>query len=238
MNNKEMKHMRSYILGVTPRLAVEDNVEKAFINQRYLRPFNESNIIPIMLPLENDYLDEILSKCDGFLVTGGTDIDPTHYNETNEEQLSKGIDARLDTIDKIVVTYAYQHKLPLLGICRGHQAINVFLGGSLHQDLKELTKDHQKIVQGQKVMVVDGVFFKRLLPTQFEINSYHHQAVKALAPDMIASIISNDGVVEAIEHKHLPIISVQWHPEINAKSDVSTLIFNQFIQMIKKESTK
>jgi putative glutamine amidotransferase len=235
---KEILLMQTYILGVTPRLTKEDNVEKAFINQRYLRPFNEANIIPIMLPLENENIDAILSKCDGFLVTGGTDIDPLHYHQSNDEQLSKGIDARLDTIDRLVVTYAFKHKLPLLGICRGHQAINVFLGGSLHQDLREKTKDHQKIAQGQKVSIIDGVVFKRILPLQFEINSYHHQAVHVLAPNLVASIVSEDGVIEAIEHTSLPIIAVQWHPEIDAKSDISTLIFHQFIQMIKKESTK
>lgn len=227
--------MKSYILGVTPRLTKEDNVEKAFVNQRYLRPFIESNIIPIVLPLEVSELDAILSICDGFLVTGGTDIDPTRYNETNKDEISKGIDARLDTIDQIVVQYAYSRRRPLLGICRGHQALNVFLGGSLYQDLEEKTPNHQKISSGQQVTLVGETIFKEILPSSFAINSYHHQAIKDLAPGLIVAAISNDDVIEAVEHTTHPMIGVQWHPEINATSEVSKPIFDYFIKRIKNE---
>lgn len=232
---KGKSNMKSYILGVTPRLTKEDNVEKAFVNQRYLRPFIEENIIPIVLPLEVSKLDPILSICDGFLVTGGTDIDPILYNQTNEDGISKGIDARLDTIDQLVVQYAYSQRRPLLGICRGHQAINVFLGGSLYQDLEEKTPNHQKIPSGQQVTLIGGSIFKEILPSSFAINSYHHQAIKDLAPGFIVAAISDDDVIEAVEHTTHPIIGVQWHPEINARSEISKPIFDYIIKLIKKE---
>jgi len=225
------KIMKKIIIGITPRSTKPEDGEKTFIHQRYLRPINERGAIPLMLPLENPDIEDLLCCCDGFLITGGNDIDPSFYNESNEEGISKEVDLRLDAIDKVVVDYAKKHQVPLLGICRGHQSINVFLGGSLLQDLGEKAKHHEKFANQQVAKIVDGTLFSAILPAEFETNSYHHQAVKDLAPGMIGSIISPDDVIEGIEHETLPIFSVQWHPEMRPTSLESIQIFDKFIDL-------
>jgi len=228
--------MKKWIIGMTPRLTDSTKYEQTFVHQRYLRPLNERGAIPILLPLENEDIEDILNVCDAFLVTGGNDINPVFYNETNENSLSRNIDARLDAIDRVVVEHAFRRQVPLFGICRGHQSINVFLGGSLHQDLAELAINHGNIERNQSVKIIGGSLFSSILPPVFDVNSYHHQAVKRLAPGMIASIVSEDGVIEAIEHEILPIFSVQWHPEMIMDTSESNLLYDKFIELIHQKA--
>src|SRR5690606_3416071 len=127
----------------------------------------------IMINTDNPYPEEILKLCDGFLITGGNDIDPMYFGEVNEG-LSKKVIPALDVLDKMIVEHAKETNKPLLGICRGHQAINVFLGGSLHQHIGD---DHEKV----KIDHYATTSKNKLLSfnEKININSYHHQAVKA-----------------------------------------------------------
>jgi putative glutamine amidotransferase len=218
------------LVGLSPRLLTEDGVEKQFVNTRYLEPLNKRGLNTLMLTLENPNLEKILMLCDAFLITGGTDVDPKCYNETNEG-LSKNVDSRLDEVDKLIVEHAVRYKKPLLGICRGHQSINVFLGGTLHQDLGDLNKDHKSIRNNHYVNVTKNSFIN--LEGTINVNSYHHQAIKDLAKDLTILGIHNDFTIELVVHKTLPIFAVQWHPEVNSDSLVSKVIFDKFAELIK-----
>ena len=219
------------LVGLSPRLLTEDGVEKQFVNTRYLEPLNKRGLNTLMLTLENPNLEKILMLCDAFLITGGTDVDPKCYNETNEG-LSKNVDSRLDEVDKLIVEHAVRYKKPLLGICRGHQSsINVFLGGTLHQDLGDLNKDHKSIRNNHYVNVTKNSFIN--LEGTINVNSYHHQAIKDLAKDLTILGIHNDSTIELVVHKTLPIFAVQWHPEVNSDSLVSKVIFDKFAELIK-----
>ena len=216
------------IIGVTPRLLIEDGVEKQFVNTSYIDVLLNYDCNIIMLTLNNPNVDELLELCDGFLITGGSDLDPKFYNEENKGD-SKGVDERLDTVDKAVVDYAYKNKKPLLGICRGHQSINVFLGGSLIQHIDK----HRSIKGDHEVYSIKNEYLD--FDEKIYTNSYHHQAVKESAPGMEVICKHLDGTCEAIIHKELPIIGIQWHPEKMYETKESKIIFDKFFEFVNKK---
>ena len=216
------------LIGVTPRLLTEDGVEKEFVNRNYVDNLLNYSCNVIMLTLNNPALEEVLELCDGFLVTGGSDMDPKFYGEDNLG-LSKNVKPDLDEVDKKVIEYAAKTKKPLLGICRGHQSINVFLGGSLFQDIGN---DHKGIANNHKAKAIknDVLAFDE----DITINSYHHQAVRDVAPNMKAVAFHTDGTIEAIVHDYLPIIGVQWHPEKLTGTPETKIIFDKFFEFLNK----
>ena len=215
------------LIGVTPRLLTEGTVEKQFVNCNYINALQKYDCNCIMLTTKNPALEEVLSLCDGLLVTGGADLDPMYYGEKNEGK-SEEVSKDLDDLDKQVIEYAVKNKIPLLGICRGHQSINVFLGGSLHQHID----GHSNIVDGHEVETLPNRMLK--FDSKIIANSYHHQAVNKLAPDMIEIARHIDGTNEAIIHKDLPIIGIQWHPEKSPEKKESKIIFDKFFELIKE----
>jgi putative glutamine amidotransferase len=219
------------LIGITPRLLTESGVEKQFINTRYIKHLTQRGFNTIQINLDNPNNDAIFEMCDGFLITGGTDVDPIHFNEVNEG-LSKNVDMRLDLMDKQITEYAIKSKKPLLGICRGLQTINVFSGGSLYQDLQDLNNTHNSIKENHEVMIKNHPLFG--FEGLIKVNSYHHQAIKDVADsfDVIGRHI--DGTIEMIVHKTLPIFAVQWHPEIDIELPFSKLIFDTFEKLVKK----
>jgi len=221
------------LICITPRLLTEDGVLKEFVNSRYFKPLNDRGFNTIMVSKNNPNNEEIFNLCDGFLLTGGYDLNPLTYNEANDENLSENINDDLDKLDKEIIEYALKHKKPLLGICRGHQSLNVFLGGTLYQDLKEKNDDHKSIKNNHIIKFVENNKFN--LKKDFNINSYHHQAVKDVAPDLIEVAYHPDGTNEMLVHKTLPMFSVQWHPEINSDSEESKIIFDIFEKYVKDD---
>lgn len=216
--------MEPKLIGVTARILTENNVRKQFVNERYLVAMHKQGFNTIMLTMDNPNIDAILDMCDGFLVTGGSDVNPQFFGEENTGE-SKNIDASMDNLDRAVVLYAAKHKKPILGICRGHQTINVFLGGSLFQDIgkaHESTK-HQVTSTTNRILP---------FPKNFETNSYHHQAINQLAPDFEIIALAEDGTIEAIIHQTLPIVGIQWHPEMIQEDINSQLIFTKFKELV------
>lgn len=219
--------MKHKLIGVTSRLLTVEGTEREIVNRNYIDALLKYDCNAIMLTVDNPYLEEVLELCDGFLVTGGADIDPKYFNEINEG-LSEEVSEELDILDKKVIEYAVKNKKPVLGICRGHQAINVFMGGSLHQDIG---KSHSGIIKGHEITSVKN----DILPfdEKFLANSYHHQAVNKVANGFTA-ICYHDDIVEAIVSNDLPIIGIQWHPERLVDSKESKMIFDKFFEYINK----
>jgi putative glutamine amidotransferase len=218
------------LIGLTSRVLVENHVEKQFVNTRYLTPLHERGFNTVMLTLSSPHPERIFELCDGFLVTGGVDLNPETYGESNQG-LSKDTDDRLDLLDQQVICYAKSHGKPLLGICRGHQSLNVFMGGSLFQDLNGLDKQHEHIAKDHLIHTSKN----RLLSLEEKacVNSYHHQAIQKIAPDLDIIAWHEDDTIEAVVHRQLPMIGVQWHPEVHPESDVSRMVFDAFQSMFK-----
>jgi putative glutamine amidotransferase len=217
------------LIGMTPRILVEDGIEKQFVNTRYVDRLTPRKLNTVMLTLGNEDEEKLFALCDGFLITGGTDVDPKHYGETNIG-LSKAVINRLDEFDRKIIHYAIKHHKPLLGICRGLQSLNVFLGGSLHQDLGDKNDMHNRMPSGHLVHTIPHPLFP--FEHHIHVNSYHHQAIKELAPGLKVIATHEDGTIEMVIHESLPIFAVQWHPEITPDSPISKIIFDRFAEMI------
>ena len=196
-------------IGITTRIIYEDGIKKQFVNEAYIEYVKLAGFTPIILPMIKD-MDVVLNLCDAFLITGGDDLHSKWYNEPLSEKAGT-IHLEMDEVDKYVIEYAYKNKKPMMGICRGLQAINAFLGGTLLQHIED---DSHKNIEGDVIFdkVPNGSIFDRVYHEHSKINSYHHQCIKDLAPNFIICGYSN-GCIEAIEHNELPIIAVQWHPE-------------------------
>lgn len=214
--------MKATLIGIVPRTLFENGTYKVQLNYNYLIPFVERGISTIILPLKDANLMQILDECDGFLIPGGNDIDPIHYNEENTDSL--GIDAAVDDLDQKVIKHALKFHKPVLGICRGVQSIAAFLGGSLHQDIKKANLQNDEVDHTHLVNNLNTHDFCKNFKDTFVINSYHHQAVKDIPADFEV-IFKHHDIIEGIHHKTLPILGVQWHPERLHTSE-SKIIFD------------
>ena len=150
---------------------------------------------------------------DGLVLAGGADIDPTRYGEAIDGSL--GIDYERDRAEFALIDAYFKAGKPILGICRGHQLINVYFGGTLYQDMPvaALHKRQNGADSAHEITARADSVVGKLYGEHFFVNSAHHQAVKALGADLVASAYAEGGYIEAIEHCARPIFGVQWHPE-------------------------
>ena len=160
------------------------------------------------------YLPEPMPETfDGLILSGGGDVDPRLYGEGNTACF--GVDAERDAAEfRLIEAYCRAQK-PILGICRGHQVLNVFFGGSLIQHLPGAEK-HVPGKEGDNAHMTRALadsFPAELYGGHFVVNSAHHQGIGRLAAELEAVQWSEDGVIEACRHRNLPVFSVQWHPE-------------------------
>ncbi len=226
------------VIGVMP--LYDDEKESIWMLPGYMDAVTEAGGIPIMLPLrfgggDAAKLDEL---CDGYVFTGGHDIDPGIYGE--EKLLECGMtNSDRDKMEKLFFEMARKEDKPVLGICRGLQMINALMGGSLYQDLPSerpsMTEHHMKPPYDRKahgVRVIKssslyGICGREELP----VNSYHHQAIKDLAPGLSAMAVSDDGLIEAAEDRSRRfLMAVQWHPEfLYERDECSIKLFRAFV---------
>lgn len=176
---------------------------------------------------------------DGLLLAGGDDLDPGLFGQ--EDRGSRGIDWARDEAELALLEAFFGAGKPVLAICRGHQVVNVWLGGDLIQDLDpSLAPFHGGGEEDRvhPVQAAEGSVLHRLYGPVFAVNSSHHQALGRLGRGLTAAARSEDGVVEAVEHDSLPLISVQFHPERmtgkKARSDTvdGGAIFRAFLDMV------
>jgi putative glutamine amidotransferase len=231
--------MSKPIIGVMPLW--DDEKDSIWMLPGYFDGINQAGAIPIMLPFSEDEqeLDQLIKMCDGFLFTGGHDVSPALYNEKPFDGLVFSCMKR-DRMESYILKKAIEIDKPILGICRGIQFINASLGGTLYQDIpKQYETDiahHQTPpydVPVHKVNVIKGSPLYKCLDTEFlDVNSYHHQAVKKVAPNLKVMAVSEDGLVEAVYMPELRFLwAVQWHPEFSYKTDEnSRKIFKAFIE--------
>lgn len=167
----------------------------------------------LLPPDEPGRAAEVLSRVDGLVVAGGPDVDPVHYGAPRDPRTGAPATVR-DEWELALIRAALAADLPLLGICRGMQALNVALGGSLIQHLDGHVHTPGAI-SSHPVRPVAGTRYAALVPEEADVPTYHHQAVDRLGQGLIVSAHALDGTVEAIE---LPdpdrwVVGVQWHPE-------------------------
>ncbi len=215
------------IIGLIPLM--DENKESYWMLPGYMKAVAQAGATPIMLPLTTDaeILDHSLSLCDGLLLTGGHDVSPAVYDAEKIPQCGTPCDLR-DEMESYLLGRALDEDMPILGICRGLQFMNAYLGGTLYQDLPtqhpspvdhQMTPPYDSTVHS--VSLVSGTPLAKLLEVEsLGVNSYHHQAVETLAPALTAAAYAPDGLVEAAylsDKKYA--LGIQWHPEFSYQSD-------------------
>lgn len=160
-----------------------------------------------------------LARLDGVLISGGADVDPSHYGHEPSPELGH-VEPDRDAWELAVIAEAIRTDLPLLGICRGAQLIQVHFGGALVQHVGlddgdgHPRFDEPRNIACHSVHFTEGTLAYSLYGAETEVNSLHHQTLGALAPGLIASGYAPDGVIEAIEAVDYRLLGVQWHPEM------------------------
>ncbi len=153
------------------------------------------------------------ARCGGLLLPGGGDVDPARFGEENHG--SRDIDTALDAVQLAALDGFVKAGKAVLGICRGHQVVNVYFGGGLVQDLPtaEDHMAHGHVDSVHTVEIAAGSVLGRLYGRSATVNSSHHQGLGAMGRGLSVTALAPDGVVEAAEHESLPILTVQFHPE-------------------------
>ena len=163
-------------------------------------------------PVVCEKAPETIDAFSGLLLCGGGDLDPARYGAQNCG--SHGIDPSRDALEFELLDRFVQKKKPVFGVCRGHQLLNVYFGGTLFQDLASASRHSSRAGDLiHSVHAKPGSILSRLYGREFLVNSAHHQGVARLGEGLIATGCFDENVIEACEHLSLPVFSVQWHPE-------------------------
>ena len=240
---------RKPVIGIPVNVLVEKNgpfagLERASVNQDYLDALKAAGAVPVALPMvDGEDVEVQLGLLDGLLFTGGADLSPLTYGEEPENGLGE-VYPDMDRHQLALARAARKAGLPMLGICRGMQVLNVACGGTLHQDLDRLDQPLlQHWQKGQRrglshtVELAGGTRLRALFGRDsLGTNSFHHQAVKDLAPGLTISARAKDGVVEALEAPEGFLLGVQWHPEgLMATSPDMLRLFQALAQACTRE---
>jgi len=217
--------------------------------KRYCYALHLAGAAPVLLPLHSDHsaLLEMMSRLDGLLLSGGGDVAPHRFGETQAVPL-RSVDPPRDEMELWLVRQAVECDLPLLAICRGIQVLNVALGGTLYQDIKiqlpealrhDLSGDYPRTHRGHALQVAPESRLGRILGCNtLDVNSFHHQCLKQVAPGMQVTARAPDGVIEGVELADGRfMIGVQWHPEDLIDTDFRMRnLFEAFVEAAEMRS--
>jgi len=208
-------------IGLTTSPGTHDDRLVEMLDRAYVAAIVAAGAVPLILPvLDPAEADEVVSGLDGIVLTGGGDVDPLWYCAPPSPHLHQ-VDAQRDAWELALAGAAEGRGLPVLGICRGAQVLNVAMGGTLLQHLPELTElrhcDKERWgapVHGVQVREA-STLFEIVGNGELGVNSLHHQAVREVAPGLAAVAWADDGIIEAVEGADgSPVLGVQWHPEL------------------------
>lgn len=238
MKRKERKP----VIAVTAWIDEESTQLKRDNTEAVLR----AGAIPLIVPYIEEQSDivQICDMTDGLLLVGGKDIDPGYYGEDPLPGLGALAPDR-DRLELMLTRVFLNADKPIFAICRGHQLLNVAAGGTLFQDIgRQIERAHLHKQDAprshlfHRISIDPGTLLENVAGTcECKVNSFHHQAVKVVAPGFRACAWASDGIVEGIESEsHRYVLGVQWHPENTASSDaVSCRLFERFVEAAKRK---
>lgn len=237
-------------IGVTANILLNDSgyfagEMKCIVSRDYLLSLEKAGAIVVVLPVmkEREDIRQQLQGLDGIVVSGGADIDPHFYGESVHGGCGPLI-PEVDQYDIEVFHLAEEMHIPVLGICKGIQAMNVAFGGTLYQDL--LTEREGSYQHTQKtyrnypthdLYVEKDSFLYPVLSSRCRVNSFHHQAVRDVANGFRVIARSEEGVIEGIQKEEGSfMVGVQFHPEMMAQADNTTMLhlFRAFLTECEK----
>lgn len=220
------------IIGITANISPPNDPNRTFskgvalhlIQNHYIQFVEIGGGVPIVLPIisDSDTIKAMVERLDGIICTGGVDLDPLFYNQTNRDDHSMGIDQRRDMFEMNLIRESRRQKKAVLGVCRGLQVLNVALGGDLYQDIPTqlidadphmFMKDFRE--RYHSIRLLDDSFLNDLFgDDEWIVNSSHHQSIKNLGEGLSLAAVSSEGIVEAVQSKDdRCTVAVQWHPE-------------------------
>lgn len=240
---------RRPIIGISSSVIVDEagsfaGYKRAYVNKDYVDAVIRAGGVPLIIPFSTDK-EVIISQAqliDGLILSGGHDINPYNYGQEPSQKIGETFPER-DTYEMILLEESKKRNIPILGICRGFQLINVAAGGTLYQDLSLIPGNilkHNQVsnptLKTHKVEIKENSFISSIFGKETMVNSFHHQVINKVANDFIVVAKASDGVVEAIEHKTYKfLVAVQWHPEMLAVNcEKARELFSKFVEEAKK----
>ena len=205
------------LVGITEICQTKNKAKVVSVGSDYAEAVAKGGNLPVVISRygSDEQIDAILSRIDLLLLPGGGDISPARYGEKSHPALY-GVSLLRDNFEWRVISLAKKRRIPIVGICRGCQVLNVFHGGTIWQDLPSEfpAKDVQHRGVHHPISIEPDSRLARVIgKTEAVVNSTHHQAVKKIAPGFRVVAKSPEGVVEAIEATDYPAIGLQFHPE-------------------------
>lgn len=219
--------------------------KKSYINYiNWLKTADSTVLCLEMYHLEIDSALKLFAECDGLLLTGGTDIYPGKYGKESDTSRCWKPDFKRDSLEIALIHAALQQEKPILGICRGLQLLNVYLGGSLYIDLPTDLDTIVKHQCGNKyecyhdvTIAENSLLFEISGEDMGMVNSNHHQGIEDLASPLEGIVYTSDGLIEAIQWKNTNrkpfLLGVQWHPErMDFESPLSGMIAKRYLKEV------
>ncbi len=221
-------------IGITTKFIknTDYSIPVVGLSDSYAKSIREVGGLPIYIPIEDlsvlsekeksGLLTEWSNLIDGLILSGGEDINPTFYNQSAHEKLQE-ISAIRDRFEIDLFNKVLPTNKKILGVCRGHQLINVAMGGTLIQDIPSIkpsliahsSNEDKWFTKGHAINIQPNTkLYKMFNQSYTHVNTIHHQAIDRIAEDLEVSASADDGIIEACESKkYINLLSVQWHPE-------------------------
>jgi putative glutamine amidotransferase len=250
-NQRHLVEQAGKVVAKRPLIGVTTGREKSqrffglslyIMNQTYVRTLENLGALPVMIPLNmsEETLYGTFLRLDGLFLPGGEDIDPSNYGEDRHPLLG-ATDRERDRTELLLTRWAIQEGMPVLGVCRGVQMINVACGGTLTQDLHTEQPDlakhdyfppsFERFRISHAVTIAPDSQLAQAMGQIHEVNSMHHQGIEQVGYGLRVVAHAEDGLPEALEVPELPfVVGVQWHPEELSKTDqMSANLFYNFV---------
>jgi len=223
-------------------------IQQICVSESYIEALILAGACPIALPvgIPDMAASDLLQKLDGIVFAGGGDVHPKAFQQESHPA-AYGVDLSRDQLELALIKQTVASKKPFLGICRGLQVINVALGGSLIIDIPtfkpealqhDFSATQPRDYLAHQVKIAPSSFLAKIYQNEMIlVNSFHHQAIDRLAPDLLVVAWAPDGIIEAVELMDHPFgIAVQWHPECLVADQATRALFSTFVKYTEEVS--